>query len=142
MKSKTIKKILLYTLAACLLLVVAIGAHIYYIYKPQAPTATSRIMARIDIKQKITPDDANKITAFLAHEKGIDHVLVNPESRIVIFTFFPINTSGDKIANDFQSNFHYDAHRIIPSDDDLQNSCPVAGANYAFKIYKFIAKII
>ncbi|MGZ3755005.1 MAG: hypothetical protein ACXVAY_20915 [Mucilaginibacter sp.] len=142
MKSKTIKKILLYTLATCLLVVVAIGVHIYYIYKPKAPTATSRIMARIDIKQKITQDDANKITAFLAHEKGIDHALVNPETGIVIFTFFPIKTSGDQIAKDFQSNFHYDAHRIIPSDDDLKNGCPVAGATYAYKIYKFISKII
>jgi len=142
MKTKTIKKILLYTLAICLLAVVAVGVHIYYIYKPKAPTASSRIMARIDIKQKITQTDADKITAFLAHEKGIDHVLVNPESSIVIFTFFPIKTSGDQITKDFQSNFHYNAKRIIPSDDDLKNGCPVAGATYAFKIYKFISKII
>jgi hypothetical protein len=142
MKTKTIKKIALYSLSAFLFLVVALSVHIYWVYRPTAPDAYSRVMARIDIKQPINQEDANKITAWMHYQKGIDHVLVNPQNRIVIFTFFPIKTSGNEIVKNFKANFQIKAERFMPTADDLEHSCPVAGSTFTYKVYKLISHIL
>src|SRR5476651_471277 len=103
---KSIKKILLYSFATLLLLVAVLAVHIYFVYRP-APDKNTRVMARIDIKQQINQDDANKISSWMAHQKGIDHVLVNPKTNIVIFTFFPVKTSGTEIVNNFKATFPF-----------------------------------
>ena len=141
MKRKTVKKILLYTFSIFLFLVLVLGVHIYFVYRP-APDANTRIMARIDIKQPINQDDANKITVWLVHQKGIDHVLVNPQNRIVIFTFFPVKTTGNQIASNFKASLPYKAERVMPSAENLKGSCPVAMTSFGYKIYKLISNII
>ncbi|MGZ3750854.1 MAG: hypothetical protein ACXVA2_10335 [Mucilaginibacter sp.] len=141
MKNKTIKKILIYTFSTFLFLVLVLGVHIYMVYRPKI-TADTRVMARIDIKQPISQDDANKISAWMVHEKGVDHVLVNPQTSIVVFTFYPIKNTGNQIVSDFKSNFNYKADRFMPSADNLKHSCPVSASSYTYKIYKFITQII
>lgn len=141
MKRKTIKKILLYTFSIFTFLVLVLGVHIYMVYRPKV-TADTRVMARIDIKQQISQNDANKISAWMVHEKGIDHVLVNPQTSIVVFTFYPIKNSGNQIVRDFKANFNYKADRFMPSAENLKHSCPVAASSYTYKIYKLISQII
>lgn len=142
MKTKTIKKIALWSLGTLGFLVLVLAAHIYWVYRPKAPDAYTRVMARIDIKQPINQDQANQINTWMYHQKGIDHVLVNPQNRIVIFTFFPIKTSGNEVVKNFKSAFHLNAERFIPTEADLASSCPVAGASFAYKVYKFIDHIL
>ena len=105
---RTIKKSCSTVQQPFLFLVFVLAVHIYFVYRP-APDANTRVMARIDIKQQLNQDDSNKITAWLYHQKGIDHVLVNPQTRIVIFTFYPVKTSGDQIVNNFKANFPFKA---------------------------------
>ena len=138
---KKITKILLYTFGIFLFLFVVIAAHIYFVYRP-APDAFTRVMARIDVKQPITQDDANKISSFMVHQKGVDHVLVNPQTSIVVFTFFPVKTTGDQVVNNFKAHFPYKADRFMPTAENLKHSCPVAASSYTYKIYKVITKII
>jgi hypothetical protein len=141
MKKISLKKILLGTLSIFLLLVLVLSVHIYMVTRPKAPDEHTRIMARIDIKQDIGQDDATKITTWLYQQKGIDHVLVNPQADIVIFTFFPVKTSADRIVRDFKSNFSYKAERYVPSVADLQSGCPVASTSKTYKIYNFFKNI-
>lgn len=141
MKKRAIKKVLLYTFSTLLILVLVLAVHIYMVYRPKV-TPDTRVMARIDIKQPITQHDANKISAFMAHEKGVDHYLVNTQTGIVVFTFAPVKNSGDQIVNDFKSNFTYKAERFMPSAENLKHSCPVAASSFTYKIYKAISQII
>ena len=136
-----IKKIVLYSFSISLLLVIVLGIHIYWVYRPAASIYT-RVMARIDIKQQINQTDANNISAWMVHQKGVDHVLVNPQSNIVVFTFFPLQTDGNKVVENFKSNFHLKADRFMPTAQDLKSSCPVAKSSYTYKVYKFISQII
>jgi hypothetical protein len=138
---KRIIKILLYSFGTFLFLFVVLAVHIYFVYRP-APDAYSKVMARIDIKQPITQDDANKISAFMVHQKGVDHVLVNPDTRIVVFTFFPVQTTGDQVVTKFKSHFAYQANRFMPTAENLKQSCPMAASSYTYKIYKAITSII
>src|SRR6185312_3781467 len=98
MKTRTIKKIAIWTLSVSLLLVVAAAFHIWWVYRPKTPGPDTKVMARIDLKQPITQADAGKISAWLYHQQGVDHVLVNPDTRIVVFTFYPVKASGNQIA--------------------------------------------
>lgn len=138
---KTIKKTLLYGGGTFLFLVLVLAVHIYFVYRP-APDANTRVMARIDVKQQLTQDDANNITTWLYHQKGIDHVLVNPQTNIVIFTFYPVKTTGNQIVDNFKSNFSFKAERIVANEENLKSSCPVAASSYTYKFYKLITKII
>jgi hypothetical protein len=90
----------------------------------KAPDANTRIMARIDIKQPITDEDAGKITAWLYNQKGVDHVLVNPQSDIAIFTFAPIKNSADRIVSDFKASLPYKAERYLPAKAEMKGGCP------------------
>jgi hypothetical protein len=138
---KSIKKTLLYSFATLMLLVAVLAVHIYFVYKP-APDQFTRVMARIDIKQQISQDDANKISAWMFHQKGVDHVLVNPQSNIVIFTFAPVKTNGNLIVKNFKTAFNFKAERFMPTADNLKHSCPVAASSYTYKVYKLITQII
>lgn len=141
MKRKTIKKILLYSLSVFLFLVAVLAVHIWWVYRPKADAHT-RIMARIDINQPVSTTEAGRITAWLSQQQGVDHVLVNPQNRIVIFTFYPVKTDGNRLVQNFKTHFHMDAQRFMPTQKDLAASCPVAGSSYAYKIYKFVDHIL
>ena len=141
MKKRAIRKFLLYTFSTLLIMVLALAVHIYLVYRPKI-TPNTRVMARIDIKQSLTRDDANKISAFMAHEKGVDHYLVNPESHIVVFSFAAVEDTADNIVNDFKANLNYKAERFMPSAENLKHSCPVAASSYGYKIYKLISQVI
>lgn len=142
MKKSTIKKIIIYGLSTFLFLFAVLCFHIYMAYRVTAPTANSRTMARIDVKQPLSEQDANAIKVWLAHENGVDHYLVNTATNIIIFTYKPIKTTGNKIVNDFKANFNFRADRFVPSATDLKSSCPVAGSSYTYKVFKIISSII
>lgn len=141
MKTKTIKKIAIWSASTLLFLVLVLAFHIWWAYHPRVD-ANTKVMARIDIKQPISHDDASKITTWLYHQKGVDHVLVNPDTRIVVFTFYPIKASGNGIVKNFKTDLHYAADRYIPTQKALAGSCPVAGSSFYYKAYKFIDNIL
>jgi hypothetical protein len=99
-------------------------------------------MARIDINQSINNDDVKQIKAWLYRQKGVDHVLVNPDTRIVVFTFYPAKVSGNAIAKRFNTDLPYKCQRFMPSETDLRSGCPVAGSSFYFKVYKLIDHIL
>lgn len=141
MKKGKLKKILLVSSGTLVLLTAIVMLHIYLVMRPKAPDAHTRIMARIDIKEHINKEDANKITAWLYGHKGIDHVLCNPSSGIAVFTFAPLQTDANKIISDFKTSFPYHASRYMPSEEDMAQGCPVMGASTAYKLYKFMEHI-
>lgn len=140
MTRKTLKKILVGTISNFLILVLILGIHIYVVTRPKVDKQT-RVMARIDIKDPIDNQDAQNITSWLYQQKGVDHVLVNPKTGIAIFTYSPLVTNGDSIANSFTTSFHYVARRYIPSQAELQSSCPVASNSFSYKVYSYISHI-
>jgi hypothetical protein len=142
MKKRNLKKFLIYTFSIFFLLVVVLAAHIYVVYRPKAPDAYTRILARIDIKQQITAEDSTNINSWLYQQKAVDHVLVNPHTNIVVFTFFPIKASANEIVNNFKTRFHFKTERFVPTAENLKSSCPVASSSFTYKVYKLISKII
>lgn len=100
--------------------------------------ATTRVMARIDIKQDISQEEAGTITAWLYAQQGVDRVMINPETDIIIFTFFPVQTNANEIVRKCKSQFNLSkAERFMPTKDQLNNGCPVAANSLTYKIYKF-----
>ncbi|MGN6640075.1 MAG: hypothetical protein ACTHJ8_14290 [Mucilaginibacter sp.] len=141
MKTKTIKRTAVWVGSTLLFLLVVLAVHIWWVYHPKID-ANTKVMARIDIKQSINNDDAKKISTWLYHQKGIDHVLINPDTRIVIFTFYPIKVSGNAIVDNFKADLHYASERFTPTEKDLAGSCPVARSSFYLKVYKFIDHIL
>ncbi|HVW12322.1 MAG TPA: hypothetical protein VHB54_00775 [Mucilaginibacter sp.] len=141
MKAKTIGKFLLYTLSGIAFLALLLAVHIWWVYRPKADAHT-RVMARIDVRQPISQDEADAINTWLYQQKGVDHALVNPQTQIVVFTFSPLQTSGNTITANFKTHFHLNAGRFTPTEKDLVSSCPVAGSSVYYKVYKFIDHIL
>jgi len=141
MKKRIWKRIALGTLSIFGLLVIVLCVHIYVVTRPKPMDAHTRAMARIDIRQPITQADADKITAWLYQQKGIDRVLVNPQSDIAVFTFFPVQTTANRIVGDFKASLPYKAERFIPSADAMKNGCPVASTSATYKVYSFFKHI-
>jgi hypothetical protein len=141
MKWKITKRILLGTFSVFVFLVIVLAVHIYIVTKPKVDEHT-RVMARIDIHQSIDQQQADKITSWLYKQKGVDHVLCNSKTSIAIFTFSPLNANANDITTHFKSDLNYpSATRYIPSEKELQGSCPVAKTSVAYKTYSFIKHI-
>jgi hypothetical protein len=141
MKKSTLKKVLIYGLSSFVFLFFVLAIHIYLVYRP-APDAFTKVMARIDIKQPLTPQDANNIAGWMYKQKGIDHVVVNPESNTVIFTFFPVKTNGTQVVDNLKKALNLKADRYMPDAQTLNSGCPVSKSSYTYKIYKLITQVI
>jgi hypothetical protein len=140
MRKRTVKRFVLTVLSVVVLLEAILAVHIYVVTRPRVDVST-RIMARIDIRQEIGQEDADKITAWLYRQKGVDHVLVNPQSDIVIFSFAPVQNSANRIVQDFKAALPYKAERYLPTQDEMKGGCPVAATSVTYKVYSFIKHI-
>jgi hypothetical protein len=142
MQKKTFKKIMTATLSVFMLLVLVLGIHIYVVTRVKPPSEHTRVMARVDFKQHLDQGDADKITAWLYQQKGVDHVLVNPKSQIAIFTYFPVRADANDIVQHLRSSLNYkNAERYILTASDLSKSCPVASTSFSYKVYNTIKHI-
>ncbi|HVU58349.1 MAG TPA: hypothetical protein VHD83_24980 [Puia sp.] len=119
------KKIVLWTVSIFCVLASALAIHIYIVTRPKPVDAHTRAMARIDIRQSITQADADRITTWLYRQKGVDRVLVNPVSSIVVFTFFPIKTNASQVVSDFRTDLPYKAQRFLPTEAAVRSGCPL-----------------
>ncbi len=121
--------------------IVVLAIHIWWVMRPH-PNARTRIMARIDINQPIREADAGKVTAWLYQQKGVDRAVVSPKTGIVIFTYAPLMNDGDVITQSFRRDLAFShAVRIKPTESEIANGCPVAGASFAYKAYAFMSHI-
>jgi len=141
MQKRTLKRIALGVLSVFGLLVIVLGVHIYIVTLPKPINANTRAMARIDIRQDITQTDADEITSWLYRQKGVDHVLVNPQYDIAVFTFFPIQTTANQVVSDLKAQLPYKAERFIPTEDAMKSGCPAAAASTTYKVYRFFKHI-
>jgi hypothetical protein len=140
MQKRTWKRIALSISGVFVLGVIVLVVHIYVVTRPRVDAST-RIMARIDIKQDIDQADADKITAWLYRQKGVDHVLVNPQSDIAIFSFAPVQNNANGIVAAFKREMPYAAQRNIPTAGEMNRGCPVAKTSVSYKVYAFIKNI-
>lgn len=122
MTKRTWKRIALTALSVFGAGVIVLAVHIYMVTRPPHINADTRVMARIDVKQDMNAQDAQKISDWLYRQKGVEHVLVNPESHIAVFTFAPLVNSADRIVADFKANLPYKADRFLPAASN--GSCP------------------
>lgn len=142
MNRKMIKKILVGAASVCTLLVVVLCIHIYIVTRPKPADPKALAMARIDFKQDITQDDADKITTWLYQQKGVDHVLCNAATNIAVFTFHPALVKADDIVSNFKTATDYKASRFVPSAEDMQKGCPAMATNtFSGKVYSFFRHI-
>jgi len=98
-------------------------------------------MARVDIQQHLDSSDADKITSWLYAQPGVDHVLCNPQTRIVVFTFFPVRNSANNIISGLLAATNYKGARFMPSEEDMKAGCPVASNSISYKAYSFVKRL-
>ncbi|TWV94351.1 hypothetical protein [Chitinophaga pinensis] len=67
-------------------------------------------------------------------QNGVDRVMVNPATDIVVFTFFPVKTSAGSIVSNFQTAFHYPAQRYLPSEEEMKSGCPAMAQSFTTKL--------
>ena len=135
-----IKKALRGTSATILLLLVVLGIHIYLVTKPQINEKTVA-MARIDIKQDISTTEASSIENWLSAQNGVDHVVYNGQSKMLVFTFYPIKTNASALADNIKTIFHVNAERFMPSAEQMASGCPAMSHTFSGKVYAFVTHI-
>ena len=141
MTKKILQKILFRTALSLAVLTIVLGIHIYLVTRPSPPNVFTRAMARINIRQPINACDAAVISKWLYQQKGVDHVLVNPQTAIVVFSYYPVQTTATAISNQFISSLPYPAEQFIPSAAQMSSGCPVAPHSPVFKIYQYFKNL-
>jgi hypothetical protein len=82
-------------------------------------------MARIDLHQRISQGDADRIKAWLYKQEGVKYVLVNPAPGIAMFSFAPVQNDGNRIVQEFRTQMGYDrAVRYLPAAGRVGSGCP------------------
>jgi hypothetical protein len=133
------KKIAWSIVGVTLLIIAVLGIDIYRTM-PKADETTVAL-ARIDIKQDISGEDAVKISDWLGQQKGVDHVYCNPESDIVVFSFYPVKVNANDIVANFKSTFNLKAERFLPTAEQMKGGCPVATTSITYKAAHFFTQI-
>lgn len=124
MKTSLIKRTLKWTALTLIFLIAVLAVHIYVVTRPRVD-ANTRVMARIDIHQPLTREQADGLTSWLYRQQGVDHVLCNAATSIVVFTYSPLKANADDIASRFATGLHYPhATRYIPTQKELKGGCP------------------
>ena len=141
MKKRSVKKILLISLSTFVLLAAVLAVHIYMVTRPKAPTANTKVMARLDFKQAINKEDAAKITGWLYAQNGVDRVMCNEKSRIAVFTFYPVKTNADVLTSELKNELHYSVVRYMPSQEELQSGCPVGAGSFTSKVSSSVSHL-
>lgn len=141
MARHTIVKIFLATALTVFVLVLLLSVHIYAVTRKKPVDPSLLVMARLDIKQPISGADASQITAWLYKQKGVDHVFVNPDSRIAVFTFHPATANADKIALLFSESLPYKAQRYKPTSAEIESGCPAGYTKPVSSIVKSIKQL-
>ena len=140
MKSGLIRKIVIGISSVFFLLVLVLAVHIYVVTRPKITDPNTLVMARMDIKQPIQQKDAEKITAWLYRQKGIDHVLCNPQSDILVFTYYPAKADPNSLTAQLQNSLGYRVSRYIPNAEDLKTGCPVGSQSKVYQLYSYLKK--
>lgn len=136
MKTTTVKRTLIGCTALFILLSMVLFVHIYMVTRPKVADEHTKAMARIDIRNKISPAEAATIAAWLNKQKGIDHVMCNASSQLVVFTFFPSKLNADQLTENFKTQFRLNAARYKPTEEDLLKGCPISNKT-SNKVYQF-----
>jgi len=124
MQKRTWKRIALGLLSVFLAAVVVLAVHIWWVTRPHIDAST-RVLARIDIRQPMDKADADRITSWLYRQKGVDHVLVNPQTAIAVFSFAPVQNDGNRIAAGLSKELPYkQARRVLSAASEMRGSCP------------------
>lgn len=142
MKMSILKKIAIGSISTFIVLGVVLLVHIYMVTKPKAPDEHTIVMARVDLKQPITQEQGTDIKGWLYQQQGVDHVLCNVTSQIVVFTYFPIKTDANNLVTGLKSKFGLvNAQRHILTEAEKKNGCPVAVNSFSGGAYNFIKHI-
>lgn len=132
------RKILNGVLIAFGLLAVVLSVHIYLVTRPKPDNPYKLVMARLDIKNNLSQKEANQIQAWLYNQEGVQNALVNPQSRIAIFTFYPAKVSGDQIVNRFATALPFSAKRYVPTKEEMESGCPAMSGSLSQRFNAYI----
>jgi|ERR1700722_18247590 len=115
MAKRNWKKIALWSTGVFVGLAVVLMVHIWWVTRPHIDAGT-RVMARIDLHQRISREDADRIKSWLYRQEGVKYVLVNPAPGIAVFSFAPLQNDGNRIVREFKTQMGYDrAVRYLPA---------------------------
>lgn len=132
MKNKLIKRLAISLSAFALLFALVLGVHIYIVTRPHPIDPNAVAMARIDLHQDIGQDDADHIVSWLDAQPGINHVVVNTRSEMVLFTFLPAQVSVGDLVKKFQADLPYkNATRFKPTMAQLSGGCPAGYGSHS-----------
>lgn len=136
MKTTTVKRTLIGCTALFILLSMVLFVHIYMVTRPKVADEHTKAMARIDIRNKISTADADKMAAWLNKQNGVDHVMCNAANQLVVFTFFPSKINADQVTENFKTQFQLNAVRYKPTEKELLKGCPISNKT-SNKVYQF-----
>lgn len=138
MKTTSVKRILIGCTALFVLLSMVLVVHIYMVTRPKVADEHTKAMARIDIKNKITAEEAEAMASWLNKQKGIDHVLCNAAGQLVVFTYFPTKTNANQLTDEFKTQFRLNAVRYQPTEEELLRGCPISNktTNKLYQLFK------
>jgi hypothetical protein len=117
------KKIALWSTGVFAGLAIVLGIHIWWVTHPH-PDAGSRVMARVDLHQRISPVDADRIKNWLYQQNGVKYVLVNPASAIAVFSFAPLTNDGSQIVRDMKLQLGFDRAVRYQPPAGQASGCP------------------
>jgi hypothetical protein len=142
MQKRKWKRIVVLSAAVFVGLVLVLAVHIWWVMRPRVDAGT-RVLARIDLHQRIDQSDADRIQAWLYQQRGVKHVLVSPASDMALFSFAPLENDGNGIVTAFRQQMGFGkAARYLPVvDANAASGCPVAATSVAYKAYVFMKRV-
>jgi len=144
MKKRKVTKIAIWTVSVFLVLTGILFVHIYLVTRNKDFGSNKNIqMSRIDFKQSVSTEEANKIQAFVKNMPGITGTLFNTDNGVLIYTYKNDQQNSLDVYTKLMKHGHYKAERFVVPASEASNGCPVMNDKDSFngKLTAYIAHL-
>lgn len=140
MINKKVKKAAAISGLVLFILITVLTVHIYIVTRPKADAHTI-IMARLDFTEPLSDINASKLATWLYQQKGVNHVVCSSNSKIALFTYYPVTVKADQVVANLNLTFPLKAKRYLPTAAEMSSGCPVMSSSFTGKLYQFFKQL-
>jgi hypothetical protein len=143
MKKGKFLKLLIWSGSAFLVFIAVLVTHIYLVTRiSKNQDERVRQLSRIDFKQNIDTQEADKIRAFVNGLSGVENSYFNLDNDILVYSYLVEKQNSFNVYNKLIAFGNYKAVRYVVNETNAQSGCPIGTdkTSISYKIAAYISK--
>lgn len=144
MKKGKFLKLFIWSGSSLLVLSAILVIHIYLVTRVgKNQDERVRQLSRIDFKQNIDAQEANKIRSFVNGLSGVENSYFNLDNDILVYSYLVGKQNSFNVYNKLVAFGNYKAVRYVVNETNAKSGCPIGTdkTSISYKLSAYISKL-